>query len=67
MSIKVRVLPTNKAFEINKDKIKVKDLVKQLGYQMDNSVVMRNNTPLLEEDYVYNGEEIVILLAMSGG
>jgi len=67
MTIKVRVLPINKEFEINKKKVKVKELVKQLGFQLDNSVVMKNNSPLLEEEYVYSGEEIVILLAMSGG
>lgn len=46
---------------------RVRDLIKRLGYNVQGVVVLRNNTPIVEDEKLQDGEKLTIILTASGG
>ena len=67
MVIRVKILETNKEVELNIDKVKVKDLLKQLGLLTMEHIVLRNNVIVTEDDELVDGDEVVVFTIKSGG
>ena len=69
MTIKV-VIPTpegNIIKFIDKDQIKVKDLLALLGLSSEEYVVARNGVVVTDEDIVVDGDEVLMYPVVSGG
>ena len=49
------------------DHYKVKDLLKQLGYTVQGTVVLRNGIPIIEDEKIKDGDKLTIILTASGG
>ncbi len=67
MVIKVRVLPENRELEVQKLRIRIRDLLKELGLSREEVVVLRNGRVVLEDEIVQDGDNIEVLRAVSGG
>ncbi len=65
MSIKVTY--RGREVVIEEDKIKVKDLLREMGLSPLSAIVVREDEILSEEDLVKSGERIRIVNAISGG
>ncbi|EWG07468.1 MAG: hypothetical protein ASUL_03129 [Candidatus Aramenus sulfurataquae] len=68
--MKVKVLLVREKREVLVDlpeNSRVKDLVKSLGYNVQGVVVLRNDVPIVEDDFLRNGDELKIILTASGG
>ena len=61
MKIKVTIYgKETKEIELKKDKVKIEDLLKELGFLPVEVVVVKNNEIVPEDDYVCDGDELVI-------
>lgn len=49
------------------DNARVRDLIKRLGYTVQGVVVLRNSTPIVEDEKLRDGEKLTIILTASGG
>ncbi len=68
MTIYVKIIGADeKKYEINIDKIIVKDLLKKLGLSSSEYIVLRNNTIVTEEDVIVDNDELTIYPVKSGG
>ncbi len=67
MVIRVRVLPENRELEIQKLRIRIRDLLKELGLSREEAVVLKNGRVVLEDEIAQDGDNIEVLRAVSGG
>ncbi len=68
MKVEVNLVRENvtKSLEIP-DHYKIKDLLKYLGYTVQGTVVLRDGTPIIEDEKVKDGDKLTIILTASGG
>ena len=67
MKVRVNLLRQNKVVEVDlPENAKVRDLVKKLGFSTQGVVVMRDSTPLVEDEPVTPGEYSVLQVASGG-
>ena len=68
MKVEVNLVRENitKSLEVP-DNYRVRDLLKQLGYTIQGTVVLRNGTPILEDEKIKDGDKLTIILTASGG
>ena len=67
MKVRVNLLRQNKVVEVDlPENAKVRDLVKKLGFSTQGVVVMRDFTPLVEDEPVTPGEYSVLQVASGG-
>ncbi len=68
MRVKVRVVGRDpEVIELKGDKMKVSDLLRELGLLSEEYIVMRSGKVLTEEDEVVDGDEVVLIPVVSGG
>jgi len=53
--------------EIDVSRIKVKDLIKELGLSIEGYITVKKGLVITEEDVVENGDEIILYPVVSGG
>ena len=57
-----------RALEVKvKKRRKIKKILKQLGIDLKNYVILKNGEVVLEEEYVSNNDEIELIPVASGG
>ncbi len=68
MRIKVKLVREKKEIVVElPEKSRVRDLVKRLGYNVQGVVVLRGETPIVEDEFLLDGDELKIVLTASGG
>jgi len=68
MKVRVNLIREKKVIELElKDKAKVRDLIHKLGYTVEDVVVLKNGEPLVEDEFLEEGSEYVIMPVASGG
>ncbi len=63
----IRVIWQGKERDIDKDRIKIKELLKEFGVLPEVVVVARNGEVVTEEEFAESGDEVQIIRAISGG
>ncbi|HID66214.1 MAG TPA: MoaD/ThiS family protein [Aquificaceae bacterium] len=63
----VKVIYRGKEFEFPENKLKAKELLQKLGLSPLSSLVIRNGEVISEDDYVEEGDEVMVVNAISGG
>ncbi len=63
----IKVLYRGKEIELPVEKIKAKDLLKELGLSPLSSLVIKNGEVVTEEEILREGDEIRVVNAISGG
>ena len=53
--------------EFGKDKVKVVDILKKFGVTPDTCIVTLNGETVTEDEVVTDGDEVEIIVAISGG
>jgi len=67
MVIKVRIVPENKEIEVHGDSRRVRELLKELGLSLEEAIVIKGGRVVLDDEVVKDGENVEVLLAVSGG
>lgn len=67
MPIKVNILENNSVVEIDRERIKVRELLEHLGLSASENLVLKHGVILTDEDEVVNGDEVVVFTVKSGG
>ncbi|BDC18190.1 MoaD/ThiS family protein [Acidianus sp. HS-5] len=68
MKVEVNLARENitKSLEVP-DHYKVRDLLKNLGYTVQGTVVLRDGTPIIEDERIKDGDKLTVILTASGG
>ncbi|EZQ01743.1 MULTISPECIES: MoaD/ThiS family protein [Acidianus] len=68
MKIKIFLLKENLVKEMEMpNNSKVKDLIKALGFTVQGTVVLRDGTPIVEEENLMPEDKITVILTATGG
>ena len=68
MKVVVKVVGREpKEVEVSGDRVKVKELMHELGLLSEEYIVMRSGKVLTDEDDVFDGDELVFVPVVSGG
>lgn len=68
MKVKVKLVRENVEKNIELDeKSSVKDLLRLLGYNVQGVVVLKDGTPIIEDERIHDGDSFTIFLTASGG
>ena len=66
--VRARLIPGGGEKEVSVEgRIKVRDLLRALGFSSEEAVVIKSGTPLTEEDYLEPGDEVEVVRVLSGG
>ena len=68
--VKVRVKLVREGKDVKlefKGKARVKDLIRRLGYTVEDVVVLKNGEPLVEDEVLEENSEYVVMPVASGG
>ncbi|HDM22426.1 MAG: MoaD/ThiS family protein [Methanomicrobia archaeon] len=66
--IKVRLLRENKEKFIEYSRgLKIEDILESLGYSSETAVVKRNGKISIEDEYIEDNDELLIIPVISGG
>lgn len=63
---KVQLLDRNETVEVN-EKIKVSEVAKKFGYNLESVIFLRNGMPIPDDEIPSDDDLIVIMKAFSGG
>ncbi|RLG73735.1 MAG: thiamine biosynthesis protein ThiS [Thermoprotei archaeon] len=68
MKVKVKLLRENKIVEVMLgENAKVRDLVHELGFTIEDVIVLKDEMPLIEDEVLEEDAEYVIMPVASGG
>lgn len=65
--VRVVLLPEGRVVELGKRKMRVDELLRELGLSVESAVVLRGDEPLFEWEVVGEDEEVRVMRAVSGG
>lgn len=65
--VKARVIPEGKTLTAELETGRVAELLQKLGFSLDDAVVVKNGKPLLEEEKLSDGDEIIVVRMATGG
>ncbi|MFA4028641.1 MAG: hypothetical protein GDYSWBUE_000666 [Candidatus Fervidibacterota bacterium] len=63
----LRAIFRGKVYEFDEEKMKVKDLLKRLNLSPESTLVVRGDEVLTEDELLRRGDEVRIIIAISGG
>jgi sulfur carrier protein ThiS len=64
----VEVLPENRKLEVEiSGKMRILDLIRNLGFSIESAVVVKGNKVLTEDEFLLEDEKVTVYLASSGG
>ncbi len=63
----LRAIFRGKVYEFDEKKMKVKDLLKRLNLSPESTLVVRGDEVLTEDELLRRGDEVRIIIAISGG
>ena len=66
--VRIRLVPEGEERVLEASgRLRVGDLLRRLGLSIEGVVVIRDGTPLTEDDYVEPGDEVEVVRVLSGG
>ena len=65
--IRVKLVPEGRVVEVEASEMRVSELLKRLGYARESAVVLVGGRPVVEDEVVRAGSEVVVVRVLSGG
>lgn len=67
MTLRVKLMPENRVMELDLRKARVREILRTVGLPQEMAVVLRNGRIVTGEEMVEEGDDIVVMRAVSGG